>query len=116
MIVLRALLGLLLMAHGLVHLLYLAKDAPEFSTDQSWLIPRRWRQPVARSLIAATILGFALLALAVWHVPGLSGSWPTLAITASSLSTLLLVAFWNRRLTLGLLINAALIAVALAAP
>ena len=116
MIVLRGLVGLLVVAHGLVHLLYLATDVPEFSLEDSWLVPRRWRRPVAVTLMGATVVGFALLGLAVWGVPGLRDVWPVLAIAAGSASALLMVAFFHPRLLLGLAIDAAVIAVALAQP
>ena len=64
--------GVLLLAHGLVHLLYLADAVPEFSLDRSWLVPDAARRPLALGLVATTIAAFAILALAVWGVPGLS--------------------------------------------
>lgn len=116
MIVFRGMVGLLLVAHGLVHLLYLAADVPEFSIDKSWLIQKAWRRPVAWTLIGATVAGFALLGLAVWGVPGLRDVWPILAITASSMSAVLMVSFFNPRLLLGLVIDAALITAAITQP
>jgi hypothetical protein len=116
MIVLRGVLGLLLVAHGLVHLLYLAADVPEFSIDRSWLVPKAWRRPVAATLMGATVVGFTLLGLAVWGVPGLRDIWPMLAIAASSVSALVMVAFFHPRLLLGLTIDAAIIAVAITQP
>jgi hypothetical protein len=35
----------LLLAHGLVYLLYLAPDAPQFSIDRSWLLPASSTSP-----------------------------------------------------------------------
>ena len=116
MIVLRGVLGLLLVAHGLVHLLYLAADVPEFSIDRSWLVPKAWRRPVAATLMGATVVGFTLLGLAVWGVPGLRDVWPILAITASGASALLIIAFFHPRLLLGLTIDGALVAVAVTQP
>ena len=84
MIMLRGLVGLLLVAHGLVHLLYLAADVPEFSLDTSWLVPRAWRRPVALTLMGATVVGFALLGLAVWGVPGLRDVWSPSSTRACS--------------------------------
>ena len=37
MVLVRVAAGVLLLAHGLVHLLYLADDVPEFPMDRSWL-------------------------------------------------------------------------------
>jgi hypothetical protein len=64
--------------------------------------------------LVATIGAFALLALAVWGIPGLSAAWPVIAILAAALSTVLLVLFWNWQLTLGIVINAGLVAAAAA--
>ncbi len=51
---------------GLVHLLYLTPNVPEFSLDRSWLVPKSVRRPVAMVLMWATVAGFALPGLAVW--------------------------------------------------
>ncbi len=115
-IVVRVVVGVLLVAHGLVHLLYLAPDVPEFSIGRSWLLPEPARRPVARVLIAATVAGFALVALAVWGVPGLSAAWPALTIVACLLSMALLAAFWDTVLVIGIGIDVALLAVAVTQP
>lgn len=41
--------------------------------------------------MAATVTALALLALAVWGVPGLSVAWPALTVVASLVSMALLV-------------------------
>lgn len=112
----RVIAGVLLLAHGLVHLLYLADDVPEFTLDNSWLVPDSSARPVALALMGATVAAFALLALAVWGVPGLEGAWPALAIAASLISLVLLIAFWSWALVFGVLIDVALITVALIRP
>ena len=108
--------GVLLVAHGLVHLLYLVDDAPEFSLDRSWLVPDTARHSLARGLIAATTVAFATLALAVWGVPGLSAVWPALTVVACLLSMVLLILFWNPWLVFGVAIDIALLAVAVTRP
>lgn len=113
---LRIVIGLLLIAHGLVHLLYLTDDVPEFSLESSWLVPESASRPIALVLVWATIGAFTLLGLAVWGVPGLAGIWPALAIVGSLLSLLLLVAFWSWSLVFGVLIDVALIAIAVIRP
>jgi hypothetical protein len=115
-IAVRVVVGVLLLAHGLVHLLYLAPDVPEFSIGRSWLLPEPARRPVARVLIAGTVAGFALVALAVWGVPGLSGIWPALTMGACLLSMALLAAFWDTVLAIGIVIDVALLAVAVTQP
>ena len=116
----RIVAGLLLIAHGLVHLLYVIPEADDekypFTIRESWLVPESVRRPAAIVLIATTILFFALLGLAVWGVPGLSGAWPALTIIAASSSLALLIAFWDVRLTIGVAIDVALIVVALTRP
>ena len=113
-------LGLFLIAHGLVHLLYLVSKPEDesypFTLRESWLVPEKARRPVALSLIAAAIVFFALLGLAVWGVPGLSGAWPVLAVVAASSSLALLIAFWDARLTLGVLIDVAVIIIVVTRP
>lgn len=116
MAVVRVVAGILLLAHGLVHLLYLASDVREFSLARSWLVPETARRPLGIGLIAATVAAFALLALAVWGVPGLSAAWPAVTIVASLLSALLLILFWNPWLVLGLAIDLALLAIAVLRP
>ncbi|KAB7740645.1 hypothetical protein GA707_19020 [Nostocoides sp. F2B08] len=116
LIVLRVLVGVLLVAHGLVHLLYLASDVTEFSLDRSWLVPEAGRRPVAYVLMAATIVAFVLVALCVWQVAGLTSAWPTITVIAAGLSTVLLLLFWNWHLVFGLVINAALVVGAVVRP
>jgi len=116
MVAARVVTGILLLAHGLVHLLYLAPDVPEFCLDKSWLAPDAVRRPFGLGLIAATVATFLLLALAVWGVPALSAAWPALTVLAALLSAMLLVAFWDIHLVFGLAIDAAIFAVALTRP
>jgi multisubunit Na+/H+ antiporter MnhC subunit len=113
----RIIVGLLLLAHGLVHLLYLFPSADDpkypFTLTRSWLLPGPTRRPVALVLITAVVLGFLASALALWGVPGLSGHWSATTIAAASMSIALLIAFWDRQLWIGVLIDALLVAAAL---
>jgi hypothetical protein len=113
---LRIVVGILLIAHGLVHLLYLADDVPEFTIKGSWLLPKSATRPLALILIWATVVAFALLGLAVWGVPGLAATWPAIAITASALSLMLMAAFWSWALVFGVLIDLVIIAIAVVRP
>ena len=112
----RIVVGVLLIAHGLVHLLYVADDVPEFTLERSWVVPEPLNRPVGLALMSATVAGFVLVGLAVWGVPGLSTAWPALTVVAAIVSLVLLIAFWNTRLIFGVLLNVALIAVALVRP
>ena len=111
----RVVLGVLLLAHGLVHLLYLAPDVDAFSFDSTWL-PESLRRPVGLVLLGATVVAFVLVALATWGVPGLASTWPAVTRAAAGVSALLLLVFWDRQLVLGLLIDAVLVALALWQP
>ncbi|MHB8059417.1 MAG: hypothetical protein ACYDHO_01125 [Gaiellaceae bacterium] len=119
-VLLRIVVGFFLVAHGLVHLLYLVtkEDDPSwpFTLDKSWLIPDAVRRPAGIVLLAATVVAFALLGLVVWGVPGLSGAWPVIAIVSGALSLALLVAFWSSHLVVGIGIDVALIALAATRP
>lgn len=115
----RIVLGVLLVAHGLVHLLWLAPSdnaAWPFRLDRSWLVSESAAKSVAGVLIALIVAGFALLALAVWGVPGLTSIWPVLAVGAAAASLAALVLFWDRQLLWGVAIDVALIVVALSHP
>ena len=116
MAVVRIVAGILLLAHGLVHLLYLVPDVTQFSTQRSWLVPEPARHAVAVALIAAIIVASAALALAVWGVPGLAAAWPVLAVLAGGLSFVLLVAYWDTQLVLGVVIDATIVTLAVVQP
>jgi hypothetical protein len=116
MVLIQALVGILLLAHGLVHLLYLADDVPEFSLDRSWLVPDSARRPLGLGLVVATAVAFAVLALAVWGVPGVSAVWPAVAVAACLFSGVLLTLFWSRQLMFGVAIDVGLVAVAATRP
>lgn len=113
---LRLVAGLLLIAHGLVHLLYLVDDEPEFRLDNSRIVPQAASRPVGVALIAATIVASVLLGLAVWGLPWLSGFWPSFTVAAAVTSLVLLVTFWDHHLVVGVTINVALIALVVVRP
>lgn len=119
-VVIRAVAGLVLLAHGLVHLLYFVPEAKDanypFTLRSSWLVPDAARRPAGWTLAIGTVAAFALLALAVWGVPGLSAAWPVLALVAGGVSFALLVAFWNTRLVAGVAISVAVIVLAMVRP
>lgn len=115
----RVVLGLLLVAHGLVHLLWFApNDDPAwpFRSDRSWLVPEAIRRPVAIGLVAVVVVGFTLVGLAVWGVPGLASIWPALVVGAALASLATLVLYFDRQLLVGVAIDVALIVVALWRP
>ena len=109
LVLLKIIAGILLIAHGLVHLLYLVDDVPEFRLNDSWVVSPDASRGVGVALIAATIAASVLLGLAVWGVPWLSGIWPVLATAAAITSLVLLAAFWDNHLAFGVAINLAII-------
>jgi hypothetical protein len=114
-VLVRIVLGVLLVAHGLVHLLWFApNDDPAwpFRLDRSRLLSEATQKPVAVALIAVIVGGFGLLGLAVWGLPGLASIWPGLAIGAAVASLAALVLFWDRQLLWGVAIDVTLIVVA----
>lgn len=117
--VIRGLAGVLLLAHGLVHLLWFVPNDDAgwpFRLDRSWLLPDPVRRPLGIALVALTVLGFVLVGLAIWGVPGLAGSWPVLTIAAAALSLAVLGVFWDRQLVWGVAIDLALVVLALWRP
>ena len=118
-VVVRIVLGALLLAHGLVHLMWFVPNddtAWPFRLDTSWLMSESNRKPVAVALVALIVGGFALLGLAVWGVPGLTSIWPGLAIGAAVVSLAAPLLFWDRQLLWGVAIDVTLIVVALWRP
>jgi hypothetical protein len=118
-VILRIVVGILLIAHGLVHLLYFVTNPdPDFpfTVATSRLLPEALRRPVAVGLATVTILGFALLGLAVGGAPGLNATWPILAVVAGAASLTMLITFWSPQLIAGIIIDVALIAFALTRP
>jgi hypothetical protein len=115
-VVVRFIVGALLIAHGLVHLLYLVDDVEEFTLERSRLVPEGYRRQVAVVLMAGTVAAFGLVGVAVWGVSLLAGVWPALTVTASVLSLILLACFWHPRLVIGVTIDIALIVIAVTRP
>ena len=115
----RLVAGVLLIAHGLVHLLWLARNeeaAWPFHLDRSWLVPEQARRPFAIALIALTVAAFVLTGLAIWGVPGLVLMWPVLTIAGAVASLAMLTAFWDRQLIWGVAIDLALLVLAVWRP
>ena len=115
-VLIRLVAGILLIAHGLVHLLYLVPDVKEFRLEDSWLVPEAVSRPIAISLITATITASVLLGLAIWGVPLLAGLWPLIAVVAAVTSLALLFSFWDTRLIFGVALDITLIALVVMRP
>lgn len=126
----RWLLAVVLLAHGMVHALFLV-PAPTpaarasthewpFALAKSWLTTRagldaglvRW---IAVALIALTVAAFALAALATVGLIVPVGWWGVLVVIGALASLTLLVVAFDPQLILGIGIDVALLVVVLAA-
>lgn len=109
------LIGLFLIAHGLIHASYLTPKPNDpnypFSFTKSWLanILGSASVPVGTTLALLVVGCFALAGLGILGVPGLDGSWKLFTSMGAVLSSLLLILFWHPWLVLGLVINAVLL-------
>lgn len=118
------LFSLFVLAHGLVHLLYLAwaqgkmlpEDGFEF-TGESWLLTSplggQTTRPVGMLLFAASALLFVITGIGLAFRQGWSPNWLALSAVAS---TLVLILMWDGKLSdlddkggIGVLINIALL-------
>jgi hypothetical protein len=117
---LKTLIALFLIAHGLVHAGLAAAPNPNdpdskpgaffTSISRSWLLPQLGLNPtivqwIGIILVALATLGFVLVGLGVFGVPGLTAIWRTVAVVSASVSLLLLVLFWHPWLIVGVLID-----------
>ena len=114
----RWLFAVILLGHGLVHLLYILPE-PE-SSEQSWPfdMTESWAGANLRVLglvlIGVTIVGFLLAALAAAGVTLPAIWWQTAVVVGAVASAAALILFWDPQLILGVGINVVLIWVALA--
>jgi hypothetical protein len=116
--ILLLLLTLFIIAHGLIHLSYLTPAPQEadgwpFHIKHSWLLsPLGFdsiTRPVGLFLSILTALAFVLSGLGLLGIPGLNGLWQTSLLVGAAASVVLLVLFWDRKLILGLVIDAVLV-------
>jgi hypothetical protein len=108
----RVLVGLFLVAHGLVHLLYLAPrpaDDPKypFVPETRWLPRATGMAPGAAKAVAGvlavlTAVAFALAGVALWFDAGV---WETAAVAGSIVSLALMLLFFHRWLLIGIAID-----------
>jgi hypothetical protein len=112
----RFVIGLFLIAHGLVHLLYLAprpKDDPSypFVPEDRWLPRLLGLEPgtakaIAAALAVATAIVFLVAGIAVIADATIAGP---AAIVGAGLSLVLLLAFFHPWLSIGVAIDVAII-------
>lgn len=108
----KTLIGLFLIAHGLLHVSYLTPkpDDPKypFAFTKSWFanIVGDISTPIGMTLTLLVVGCFMLTGLGVLGVPGLAGVWREFAVLGALLSVLLLTLYWHPWLVLGFAINA----------
>lgn len=108
------LVGLLLIAHGLVHSMYFisvpkSDTAYPFTFDHSFLLGSQGKT-IGKILVILTIILFLLAGLAViGSVTGLAIIWKPLVLSAAGMSLLTFVLFWHPWLILGVVLNILLI-------
>jgi len=113
----RFAIGLFLIAHGLVHLMYLA-PRPEGDASYPFVPEERWLPRVlgiapggaktiaiAASILTALVLAFAGIALLVDATV-----WEPAAVAGAGLSLALLLAFYHPWLSIGIAIDLAIVA------
>lgn len=112
----KILVGLFLLAHGLLHASYLSPKPNDpnypFSFEKGWLAQRasNYAKPLGVLLVIVTIVSYTIAGIGVWgiaDIPAVVSQNATVIGSASSL--LLLLTFWHPWLILGLLIDIVLI-------
>ncbi|MCJ7624080.1 MAG: hypothetical protein MUO76_11300 [Anaerolineaceae bacterium] len=118
---LRTVLAIFIIAHGLVHAGLAAAPNPDdpdakpgtiFTVSaRSWLLPWfglnvsvvKW---IGITLVALSTLGFVLAGLGIFGVQDLVAVWRTAAVLSACVSLLLLlILFWHRWFPVGILID-----------
>lgn len=120
-VAMRYLFALFLLAHGLIHGLWLTPK-PADNGGKPWpfdlstsrlLSPMGASEPTLRvlgtGLVAIVVVAFVLSALGAAGVPGLVSAWAPITVFASVASIILTAVFWNPQLPIGVLIDVALI-------
>jgi hypothetical protein len=110
------LLGLFLVAHGLIHASFLSPTPPQtpsgpqwpFHLDGSWLLGSASR-PFGIFLVAVTVIAFILAGASALGFVVPRDWWDSATLLGSIAGTLLLVLYFHPWLSLGILLNAALI-------
>lgn len=120
----RWLLGGLLVAHGLVHVLFAVPVSEATGSDWPFDITRSWTitgldlttgivNAIGWVLIGLVIAGFGLAGLSTVGIVVPSGWWHPTVVAGVAATIIALIVFFNPQLVLGSGINAALVWVAL---
>lgn len=108
----RVLVGLFLILHGLVHALYFVPPELDYpmTAGKSWLVTQAGlslsiMKPVVVALVVVAMIGFALLALSHWGLLVPAGWFKTLAVISAGASLLLIALTWDKWFVFGALID-----------
>ena len=108
--------GLFLIAHGLVHVLWLVPrpDDPKWPFDVSRSRMLIKTSPTTLRLVGTVLVSlamaeFVLAGLGVLGVPALSGVWRVVAIVGAADSLAVIALFWNRQFVFGAALNVAIV-------
>jgi hypothetical protein len=117
----RYLFALFLLAHGLVHALWLVPTPPDKSR-KAWpftlatspilsplAVPESALRAGGAAATVVVMAAFVLSALGAAGIPGLAPAWTAITLFASIASIVLTFAFWNPQFPVALLIDAVLI-------
>jgi hypothetical protein len=115
----RALFGLVLVVHGLIHLTWVAPKPDDPSYPFRLTHPAVFKRidpkavaGVGAALVLVSTLSFLVAALGVWGVPGFEEVWRVAAILGSALSLIVVATFWHRWLLVGPILDLAIIVAA----
>lgn len=109
----KILLGAFIIAHGLIHLSYLAPKPEDpkypFYFDRSWFahMVGAAAQPIGITLMILTVILLSLAGLGIWGTLGLSAITKELILGGMGTSLLTLLLFWHPWLVLGMMIDIA---------
>ena len=113
---LRVVVGLFLIAHGLVHLLYFApppEDDPRypFVPEDRWFAKALGLRPSAAKAVVGTLAVVSALAFVVSGIALFASAelWQPAAVVGSAVSLVLFVLFFHRWLVFGIAIDVAII-------
>ncbi len=116
------LFGVFLIAHGLIHLLWIVPrpDDPKWPFDLT-RSPMLGGKPMGRgfriamtALVFIAVVEFALAGLGAMGLPMLATAWRILAIIGVLDSLLLIILLWNRQFVVGAALNLAILLAAVA--
>ena len=127
--ILRIIIALILIAHGVVHFILTlvpiaepgAKRTPFWpswrrdATDPAWLasrlgLPAHWVRRIGYVLWVAALIGFVLAGLGLIGLPGLNLIWTITASFGAVASLILLLFYWHPSLFTAVIFNLAVLA------